>query len=70
MRSCLIALPLLCCSLTAAQEPQSFDEAMRQAAPLHRARKFAEAQVPLEAALRFAANDEQKKRVYADLVPV
>jgi hypothetical protein len=41
---------------------------MRQAAPLLRERKFAEAQAPLEAALKFAATDEQKKQVYARLV--
>jgi tetratricopeptide (TPR) repeat protein len=64
-----VILPLLGCSLAAAQAPQSFDEAMRQAAPLHNARKFAEAQAPLEAALKFAMNDEQKKRVYSALVP-
>src|SRR5262245_33218278 len=57
--------------LAVAQRPsKEFSDALRQGAQLVNDKKYAEAQAPLETALKAAANDEERMRVYTALVPV
>jgi tetratricopeptide (TPR) repeat protein len=69
----LLAVFLLAaaCPLAHAQRPsKEFGEAFRQGQLLLRDRKLAEAQAPLERALKLAADDQAKLEVYQALVPV
>jgi len=59
------------CPLALAQRPsKEFSDALNDGIRLVNAKKYTEAQAPLETALRLAANDEQRQRVYQPLVPV
>lgn len=54
-----------------AQRPsKDFSDALREGIRLVNDKKLVEAQAPLEAALTFAANDEERGKVYSPLVPV
>jgi Predicted N-acetylglucosaminyl transferase len=55
--------------LTAQDSYRSFDEAFRAGAKLFNEKKFAEAQAPLEAALKLAADDKERLKAYQALVP-
>lgn len=71
LHSLFCALLFLFASLAPsfAAEFKNFDEAMREGMKQVREKQYAEAQAALEAALKLAANDEDRAKAYQALVP-
>ena len=66
----LMAVALLFPGILVAQDSfRTFDEAYSAGARLIRNEQFAEAQAPLEAALKLAADDKERLKAYRALVP-
>lgn len=64
-------LVLTLCSFASAQRPsKDYSDALRQGTQLVNEKKYAEAQAPLEVALKLAADDKARTDVYQRLVPV
>jgi len=67
----LLAVAALLPSASFSQDKyKSYDDAFSQGARLLRDMQYAAAQEPLEAALKLAADDKQRLRVYQALIPV
>ncbi|WP_425616547.1 tetratricopeptide repeat protein [Anatilimnocola sp. NA78] len=69
MFACVLGSNLARPSSLPAEDFKSFDDAMRAASKQLREKKYAEAQEPLEAAVKLAKNDEDKLKAYQALVP-
>lgn len=66
----LVSLASLLPPATAQEKYKDFRDAFSQGVKLVREKQLAAAQAPLEAALKLASNDEQRKNTYEALVPV